>query len=302
MEHVLSPAAGPAGAETIKDSSTAGFVADVIEASREVPVIVDFWAEWCGPCKQLTPILEKLVVAARGAVLMVKIDVDANKDLAAQLRVQSIPTVFAFKDGRPVDSFTGALPESQIKAFIARLAGEQGPSPVDEALAMAAKLLEDGETDAAGNIFSQVLAQEETNIAALAGLARCAIADGRFEEARAVLAKLPSEADKDAGVVAARAALELAEQGQAAGDSEDLRRRVEKEPNDHQSRLDLATALFGAGDTQGAIEHLLESVGRDRAWNEEAARKQLVKFFEALGPTHEATVGGRRRLSSILFS
>ncbi len=302
MEHVLSPAAGPDGAETIKDSSTASFVADVIEASREVPVIVDFWAEWCGPCKQLTPMLEKLVGAAGGAVRMVKIDVDANKDLAAQLRVQSIPTVFAFKDGRPVDSFTGALPESQIKAFIARLAGEQGPSPIDEAIAMAKKLLEDGESDAAGNIYSQILAQEETNIAALAGLARCAIAAGRLDEARAVLAKLPTEADKDAGVTAARAALELAEQGQAAGDSDDLRRRVEKDANDHQARLDLATALFGAGDTQGAIEHLLESVGRERAWNEEAARKQLVKFFDALGPTHEATVSGRRRLSSILFS
>ena len=302
MEHVLSPAPGPAGGEVIKDSSTAGFVADVIEASNEVPVIVDFWAEWCGPCKQLTPVLEKLVGEARGAVRMVKIDVDANKDLAAQLKIQSIPTVFAFKDGRPVDSFTGALPESQIKEFIKRLAGEQGPSPIDEAMAMAKKLLEDGDSDAAGNIYSQILAHEETNIAALAGLARCAIAGGRFEEARAVLAKLPTEADKDADVTAARAALELAEQGQAAGDSDDLRRRVEHDANDHQARLDLAAALFSAGDAEGAIEHLLESVDRDRAWNEEAARKQLVKFFDALGPTHEATVSGRRRLSSILFS
>ncbi|MCZ6863273.1 MAG: thioredoxin [Alphaproteobacteria bacterium] len=302
MEHVLSPAAPPSGAPAIKDSDTANFAADVIEASREVPVIVDFWAEWCGPCKQLTPMLEKLVGEAQGAVRMVKIDVDANKDLAAQLRVQSIPTVFAFKDGRPVDGFTGAVPESQIKEFIKRLAGEQGPSPVDEAIAMAKKLLEDGETDAAGNIFNQVLAQDETNIAALAGLARCAIAAGTFDEARAVLAKLPPEADKNADITAAKAALELAEQGEAAGDSDDLRYRVEQNANDHQARIDLATALFSAGNAQSAIDHLLESVGLDRAWEEEAARKQLVKFFDALGPTHEATVNGRRRLSSILFS
>ncbi|MHA1536081.1 MAG: thioredoxin [Alphaproteobacteria bacterium] len=302
MEHLLSPASGPAGAPPIKDATTASFVADVIEASKEVPVIVDFWAEWCGPCKQLTPMLEKLVGAAGGAVRMVKIDVDANKDLAAQLRVQSIPTVFAFKDGRPVDAFTGAVPESQIKEFIKRLAGEQPPSPVDEALAMAGKLLEEGDADAAGNIFAQILAHDETNIPALAGLVRCAIAGGRLDEARAVLAKLPPGAEKDAGIIAAKAALELAEQGAAAGDSDELARAVEKNPGDHQARLDLATALFGAGDAQGAIGQLLESVGRDRAWNEEAARKQLVKLFEALGPTHEATVDGRRRLSSILFS
>ena len=302
MEPVLSQTAEQAGAGTIKDSNTASFVVDVIEASKDVPVIVDFWAEWCGPCKQLTPMLEKLVGEARGAVRMVRIDVDKNKDLAGQLQIKSIPTVFAFVDGRPVDGFTGAVPESQIKDFIKRLAGGQGPSPIDEALAQAKHLLEDGEIDAAGGIFTQILSHDETNIAALAGLVRCAVASGRLDEAREVLGKLPPEADEDADIVAARTALDLAEQGAAAGDTDDLRRSVEKNPKDQQARLDLATALFSAGEPDGAIEQLLEAVSRDRAWNEEAARKQLVKFFDALGPTHEATVSGRRRLSSILFS
>jgi len=303
MEPIISaPPAGGGGA-AVKETDTANFHADVIEASMQTPVIVDFWAPWCGPCKQLGPALEKVVRASQGAVRMVKINVDENQELAAQLRIQSIPAVFAFKDGRPVDGFVGALPESQLKTFVEKLAGGPAPaSPVDEAVAQAQAAFDAGDLGAAANIFGQVLAHDPTNLPSRVGLIRCAVAGGDLKRAREALDGLPPEAADDPEVAAARTALELAEQGRGAGDTEALRARIEANANDHEARYDLALALYGAGNAEGAIDELVELVRRDRAWNDEAARKQLVKIFEALGPTHELTVAGRRRLSSVLFS
>ena len=302
MEQIIGSPTAVSPQDLIKESSTATFQADVLDASRTIPIIVDFWATWCGPCKQLTPLLEKVVTAARGAVRLVKIDVDKNQELAAQLRIQSVPTVFAFKDGRPVDGFAGALPESQIKAFVQRLTGDQGPSPVDEAMEQAQALMDSGDHAAAGNIFMQILQQDPANTKAAGALIRCAIAGGQLDQARQILHQIPTDEATDPEIEAARTALELAEAGQSAGDTGVLQARVEADPNDHQSRHDLAQALYGAGDAEAAIDHLLELFKRDRAWNDDAARMQLLKIFEALGSTHPATVEGRRRLSTMLFS
>ncbi|HEX4570812.1 MAG TPA: thioredoxin [Dongiaceae bacterium] len=295
-------AAGP----LIKDSDTKGFVADVIEASQQVPVIVDFWATWCGPCKQLGPALEKAVTEAKGAVRLVKIDVDKNQQLAQQMRIQSIPTVYAFFQGRAVDAFQGALPESQVKSFVAKLAeiggAEIGPSPIDEALEQAEAALEAGDGGTASAIYNQVLAHEPANLPALAGLTRALVAAGELKRAREVLGRVPADKTSDAAVAKAAAALDLAEQAQgAAGQLGELQAKVASDPNDHQARHDLALALYAAGEQEKALDELLEIVQRNRAWNEEAARKQLVKFFEALGPTHPLTLSARRRLSSLLF-
>jgi putative thioredoxin len=303
MEPLIS--GGPAAtapADLIKDGSTATFMADVVEASKQVPVIVDFWATWCGPCKQLSPALEKAVSAARGAVKLVKIDVDQNQDLAAQFRVQSIPSVFAFKDGQPVDGFAGALPESQIKDFIKRLTGETGPSPVDQALEQAQAAYDTGDFGAAGNLYMQVLQEDPASTTAVAGVIRCAVASGQLEQAREILGQLPEEALKDAEIAAAKTALDLAEAGQSAGDTAGLEAQVAANANDHQARFDLAAALFGGGEEEAAIDHLLEIVGRDRQWQDDGARKRLVEIFEALGPAHPATVAGRRKLSAMLFA
>jgi putative thioredoxin len=298
---------GQGGADPIKDGTDASFVADVIEASRKTPVIVDFWAPWCGPCKQLGPALEKAVRAERGAVKLVKIDTDKNPRFAGQLGVQSIPAVYAFFQGRPVDGFVGAVPESSIKQFVKRLVqvagGAGGPSPIEEALAMAKEALAEGDAASAGNLYTQILQHEPENAEAIAGLAKIAIAAKDLARARAVLDKAPAAAQGHPEVTAAKAALELAEAGaKAAGGIGEYEQRLARNADDHEARLELANALFAAGRREEAVEHLLGLVKKARAWNEEAARKQLVKLFEAMGPTDPLTVSARRRLSSILFS
>ena len=293
---------GPGGGAPVKDGDTASFGEDVIQASMAAPVIVDFWAPWCGPCKQLGPVIEKVVRAAAGAVRLVKINVDENQQLAAQLRVQSIPAVFAFKDGRPVDGFVGALPESQIKAFVERLAGEIGPSPVEEAVAQARALLEGGDTAPAARLFGEALKAEPGNPDAAAGLARCHLESDDPERARQTLSVVAPEHRNHAEVRGVEAALKLAENAADTGDVRELRARLDADPADHRARFELSEALIAAGRREEAVNELLELVRRDRNWNDEAARKQLVTLFEAFGPTDELTVGGRRRLSSLLFS
>ena len=303
MEPMLSAAKTNGAADLIKESDINGFMADVIEASRKVPVIVDFWAPWCGTCKTLGPALEKAVKQANGAVRMVKINIDENPEIAQQMRIQSIPAVFAFKGGRPVDGFVGAVPESQIKQFIQRLGGAAGPSPVTQALEQAKAALAADDAGTASALYAQVLAHEPDNIAALAGLARCYVMAGDVEQAKQILDEIPKESANDPDVQQVRTALDLAQQATAAsGQIKPLQDKVARDPADHQARIDLAVALFGGGQQEAAMEQLLESFKRDRKWNDEAARKQILKFFEALGPTHALTVSGRRRLSSLMFA
>ena len=297
-----APAAADAG--IVKESSTATFMADVVDASHDVPVVVDFWAPWCGPCKTLGPQLEKAVREAKGQVRMVKINVDENQQLAAQMRIQSIPAVYAFKDGRPVDGFVGALPESQIKAFVKKVMSLGGPaaSPVADALAQAKAALAEGDVGTASTFYSHILQREPDNVDALAGLGRCLLQSGDAKKARALLDRVPADAASHADVVALRSSLELAEQADKAGSPTELEARVAQNPADHEARFNLAMALFAHGQREGAVDQLLELIKRDRQWNEEAARKQLLKFFEAFGPTDPFTVASRRRLSTLLFS
>jgi putative thioredoxin len=293
-------AAGPDG--LIKETTTQTFMADVVQESMKQPVLVDFWAEWCGPCKQLAPIIEKAVKAANGKVKLVKMDIDKYPQIAGQLGVQSIPAVFAFSKGQPVDGFMGALPESQIKSFIERLVGPVGPAETDLLLGDAEAALAEGDTAGASQLFAQVYELDPENAKAIAGLARAAIASGELDQARATLGLTPKDKEKDPAIAGARAALELAEQAASVGDLSGLLATVEREPMNHQARYDLAVGLAGAGRRGEAVDHLLEIVRRDRKWNDDGARKQLVQLFEAWGPMDESTIGGRRRLSSILFS
>jgi len=269
----------------------------------EVPVIVDFWAPWCEPCKQLGPMLEKLVRQAGGLVRMVKINIDENQELAAQMRIQSIPMVYAFSQGKPADGFQGAVPESQLKEFIARLTGGAKP-PMEAALEEANAILEAGDPEGASAIFAQILGHDEASGPAIAGLIRCTTATGEYEHARDILEGLTPELQKDADVSAAVAALELAEQsgGQDDAATADLIAQLDAAPDNHQARLDLAVSYYGAGQNEMAIEELIEIIRQDRTWNDDAARTQLLKIFEALGHSHPATVEGRSQLSSVLFS
>jgi putative thioredoxin len=286
----------------IKDSGIATFVQDVLEASAQRPVLVDFWAPWCGPCKQLTPILEKTVKAAGGRVALVKVNIDDNPKIAQQLRIQSIPAVFVFKDGQPVDGFVGNQPESQIRALINRVAGESGPSRADQMLELAAQAFASGDITAAAQAYAQVLQEDKANPAAIAGLARCNITSKNFDGARQVLALTPPDAENHSEITAARAALELAEKSETVGDIVGLQAASDANPADHQARFDLSLALAAKGRNEEAAEHLLEIIRKNRAWNEEAARKQLVRLFEILGPEDPVTLDARRKLSAILFS
>jgi putative thioredoxin len=303
----VAPTDGATAAPAPIESDTARFMADVIEASREVPIIVDFWATWCGPCKTLTPILESVVAKARGAVRLVKVDVDKSPDLSAQLRIQSIPTVYAFKDGQPVDAFQGALPESEVQKWVDQLVtkhgGEVEPSPVDQALAAAEEAFKAGDIGGAGALYAQALNQDKQNTKALAGMARCYLKAEKIYKAREIVDQIDEDLRGGNELHAVISALELAEAGSsAAGETDSLRARLADDPADLQTRFDLAVALYGSSDAEAAIDELVEIIRRKRDWNDDAARQQLLKIFEALGPTDPVTVLGRRKLSSILFS
>jgi len=294
-------AAGP----YIKDSSLETFAADVLEVSREVPVIVDFWAPWCGPCKQLGPALEKAVSEANGAVRLVKVNIDENQEIARQLRIQSIPTVYAFRNGQPVDGFMGAIPESQVRAFVMQLAGAPagGHDHADEILALADEAFAAGDLGQAAQAYGHVLQDEPGNPRAVAGLARCYLKSGDIERARTTLGLVRPDGAGDEAIRVVEAELKLREQGaQAAGDVAPLEAKLAADPNDHQARYNLALARDGYGDRDGAIEALLEIIRRDRKWNDDAARKHLVTLFEAMGPADPRTIAARRKLSSLLFS
>lgn len=289
------------GADLVKDTTTATFRQDVIAESMKQAVLVDFWAPWCGPCKQLAPVLEKVVREAKGKVKLVKMNIDEHPTIAGQLGVQSIPAVVAFVQGQPVDAFMGAVPESQIKAFVDKLSGAAGPSPVEKALEEAATRAAAGDLQGAAQLYAAVLQHEPENIAAIGGMAKLYVDAGDLDRARDMLALAPPEKANDPALVPARTAIELAEQAAALGDVADLERRVAANADDHEARFDLALALNARNRRVEAAEALVEIVRRDRSWNEDGARKQLLQFFEAWGPKDEATMVGRRRLSAVLF-
>jgi putative thioredoxin len=288
--------------DAIKDTTTATFMADVIEESKRQPVLVDFWATWCGPCKQLTPVLEKAVRAAKGKVKLAKMDIDKNPEIPGQMGIQSIPAVIAFVNGQPADGFMGALPESQVTQFLERLTKGAIGGEEKDMLTAAEAAVAANDFAGAADLYAKVLAADSDNVAAMAGLARCYVATGSIEQAKKTLAMVPEAKRNDTAVAAAQAALDLAEQAKSVGPLNELEAKVNANPADHQARFDLAVALNAAGKRTEAAQHLLDIVKRDRKWNDDAARKQLVQFFEAWGPADDATLAGRKKLSSILFS
>lgn len=292
---------GAGDADLIKNTTTKDFMRDVIEASREVPVLVDFWAPWCGPCKQLTPVLEKAVRGAKGAVRLVKLNIDDHPQIPGQMGVQSIPAVFAFQDGKPVDGFMGALPESRVNAFIARLIGDSAADTAAD-LEAAEAALAAGDLNTAAQMFGEILQQDRENAQSLAGLAKCYIKTGDLARAEQTLALVPPAKADSAPVASARAALELARKAPSTGDIEALRAKLAANPQDAQSRFDLALALNAKGDRNGALDELLALVAKNRSWNEDAARKQLLQLFDAWGTSDPAAIAGRQRLSSLLFA
>jgi putative thioredoxin len=303
MDFGKKPAPGQlGGADVIKDATTASFKADVLDASASVPVVVDFWAAWCGPCKQLTPVIEKVVRSYGGKVRLVKVNVDENQAISAQLRVQSLPTVLAFRDGQPIDGFVGAQPESAIKAFVDRLVADDAELGIGEVLKTATDLLDHGDLQGAAEIFATVLQEDRTNAEALAGLASCYMKSGDIDRARQTLALVPPDKKEIAAVKGIEAAILLAEKGVGAGDLSALRKRLSYDSGDHQARFDLAVGLAAKGERVEALDLLLDLVRMDRKWNEEAARKQLLQLFDAWGPKEPLVAEGRRRLSTLLFS
>jgi putative thioredoxin len=298
---MLDGAAAPAS-DPVKEGSDQGFMADVIEASRQQPVIVDFWAPWCGPCRTLGPMLEKAVRGAAGKVRMVKINIDEHPGVAGQLGVRSIPAVYAFDKGRPIDGFMGAIPESQIKLFLDRLTGATSAEDVTPFLEQAAESLALNDIGGAAQSYMAVLQIEPGNTKAIAGMARIAIGAGELDEARAILDMVPDEKKNDADIQGVRAALELAGKAADAGDKDELKSKVDSNPNDLQARFDYAEALSARGDLEAAAEQLLAIIERNRDWNEDAARQQLFKVFDAAGPASDVAKQGRRKLSAILFA
>jgi putative thioredoxin len=286
----------------IKDTTTQAFVKDVIEESRRQPVLVDFWAPWCGPCKQLTPVLEKVVRAAKGKLKLVKMNIDEHPSIPGQMGIQSIPAVIAFVNGQPADGFLGALPESQVTAFIERLTKGRVSAEDKDLLKAADAALAEGNAAGAADLYARILADEPASPQALAGLVRCYVVSGALDQAKQTLAMIPEAKRNEAAVAAARAALELAEQATSVGPIGELEQKVSANPLDHQARFDLALALNAKGRRKEAVDQLIEITRRDRKWNDDGARKQLVQFFDAWGPTDESTVDGRKRLSSILFA